>query len=144
MRGTALASSQRTRSFAPGAARLVAAALGLGISSFSGEARATDVRLVGFASATPSLPFVTLRTDEVANYDIFTSGTLRIEYWFFPTPFTGALQFGYKTAETTLGQTVPLGLPPDGYYCPSFQRSRAGWRGIGSTSSAAGSARTST
>jgi PKD repeat protein len=100
------------------------------------KAEATDVRLFGSVSAVPCLSgnCITLNADEVANLDfLFTSGTLRLEYWFFPIAYNGEAQIGYKTAEATLGQlsagfsffnvaqTVPFLLPPDGFYCPSFQ-----------------------
>lgn len=110
----------------------IAAALLLAVAP--AESEATDVRLLGAVSAVPFAPSqITLSAQEVANFDLlFTSGTLRLEYWFFPSPFTGASQFGFKTAETTLGQllpgfsffnvsrTVPFVLPPDGFYCPSL------------------------
>lgn len=98
------------------------------------RASATDVRLVGPVAASPGFTIgqVTLQASEVANFDFFTSGTLRLEYWFFSTPYSGYPQFGYKVAQATLGQlypgysffnvsqTVPIIPPPDGYYCPAF------------------------
>jgi PKD repeat protein len=98
-------------------------------------ANATDVRLLGFASwnIPPSLTVARLTVDEVANVDIFTSGTLYLELWAFDTPYNGNAQFGYHVADDLLGQlspffsffdvddTVPLlTLPPPGVYCPSI------------------------
>jgi len=71
---------------------------------------------------------------EVASFDqFFYSGTLRLEYWFFPLPFTGTFQIGVRSSVATLGQlpplysffnvdlTAPFALPSNGYWCPSLQ-----------------------
>lgn len=76
---------------------------------------------------------VTIQVAEIANFDLLTSGTLRLEYWVFSVPYSGLSQSGYKLADVRLGElspgysffdvyeTVPLSLPPDGYWCPSLQ-----------------------
>lgn len=102
----------------------------------TGSAQATDIRMFGPFSATPNSSATTVRmtVGEVANFDpFFYSGTLRLEYWFFPFPFTGAYQNGWRSAVATLGQLNPgysffnvdqtaiFALPPNGYWCPSLQ-----------------------
>ena len=64
------------------AASLVSAALTFGALSPAG---ATDVRLFGFVAVDPCLfsPCATITADEVANVDLFQSGTLRLEDWCF-------------------------------------------------------------
>jgi len=99
------------------------------------DASASDVRLVGSVSVTPSTVglYVTIAADRVENDDLFGySGTLRLENWAFSSPFTGSFQTGYQMATATLGQlnagyyfssisqTVPVVLPPYGFYCPSL------------------------
>lgn len=98
-------------------------------------AAASLVDLSGFVSVVPNASgtLVTISADRVDNLDAFGfSGTLRLEYWAFSSPFTGAYQFGYEMATVTLGQLtagfyfgpiyerVPLFPPPYDYYCPSL------------------------
>lgn len=99
-------------------------------------AHATDVRMFGPFAATPNFSgtAVRLTVGEIANFDrYFYSGTLRLEYWFFPFPFTGQYQSGWRSSIATLGQLAPLysfvnvdqtvafSVPPNGYWCPSLQ-----------------------
>jgi hypothetical protein len=100
----------------------------------AGKASATDVRLDGQTAATPNAPATTvlLEATDVTNYSPWLSGSLRFEYWFFNTPYTGNPQVGWILGlapigqmvaygyEPYIGQTVPLALPPYGYYCPTF------------------------
>jgi hypothetical protein len=101
----------------------------------TGSAQATDIRMFGPFSATPNGSATTVRmmVGEIGNFDpIFYSGTLRLEYWFFPLPFTGLYQIGWQSSIATLGQlnpgysffnvdqTAPFLLPPNGYWCPSL------------------------
>lgn len=99
------------------------------------SASASNVDVSGLVTVTPnaSATLVTITADRIDNYDLFgQSGTLRLEYWAFPLPFDGSHQLGYELAVATLGQlsagyyfygiaeTVPLTLPPYGFYCPSL------------------------
>jgi hypothetical protein len=76
---------------------------------------------------------VELFVDSIRNDSSSTTGTLRIELWFFDSPFTGSAQSGYRMASyqigTNNGQLQPgstfvnisatrdfLNHPPAGYY----------------------------
>jgi hypothetical protein len=112
----------------------------LGLAAFllvlaPAPAAASLVDMSGFVSTVPNASgtSVTISVDRVDNFDAFgISGTLRLEYWAFPSPFTGALQLGYEMAIVTLGQlnagfyfgpilqTAPLFHPSYDFYCPSL------------------------
>lgn len=93
------------------------------------RADAANVRFIGSGGYVVSGNAVTLIANEVANLDTTGySGTLRLELWALPSPYSGVAQNGYKLAEYKLGQLVagyqfsninsgPLPLlatPPDG------------------------------
>lgn len=104
------------------------------VSAFSFEtvAVASNVQFVGTAGYSVSGSTVVLTADEIANFDTSGfSGTLRLELWALPSPYTGTALSGYKLAESTLGQlsagfnysnvnsgAIPYLSPPDGtwYY----------------------------
>lgn len=118
-------------------ARIVLLALVVSVVGLEVPVHATDIRMFAPVSTTPGFdafgPVVTLQVAEIANFDFVRSGTLRLEYWAFASPYTGSSQTGYKLAEVRLGtlsagysffdvrETLPLALPPDGFYCPSLQ-----------------------
>lgn len=94
---------------------------------------ASRLDVSGPVSVIPGGSLVTMSVDRIDNLELFgVSGSLRLEYWAFPSPFTGAFQSGYEIATANLGQleagyyfydvseTVPAILPPFGFYCPSL------------------------
>jgi hypothetical protein len=64
------------------------------------------VAFVGSGAYTYAGSTAVLSADEVANFDPVgnLSGTLKLELWAAPAPYTGAYQSGYKLAEYRLGQ----------------------------------------
>ena len=68
---------------------------------------ASNVQFVGNVGYSYAGNLATLTADQVANFSSSgISGTLRLELWAFPTPYTGSAQTGYKLAQYTLGQLV--------------------------------------
>lgn len=83
---------------------LLYAAFSLGLAPK--EARASNVQYVGSVTYAYLGNVATLTAAEVGNFDLFGfSGTLKMELWAFPIPYTGS-QSGYKLAEYKLGQLV--------------------------------------
>lgn len=75
------------------------------------EARASNVQFVGNVEYSYIGNAAVLTADRVQNFDSFGySGTLHLELWAFPNPFTGSFQLGYKLAQYSLGQLTA------GYY----------------------------
>ncbi len=71
------------------------------------KAEASDVEFVGNVGYSYLGNTAVLTANEVANFTSSGfSGTLRLELWAFPAPYTGAAQIGYKLAEYTLGQLI--------------------------------------
>src|SRR5215831_5723667 len=69
------------------------------------QAVVTDVRFVGNVGYTYVGSTAALTADKVQNFSVGGfSGTLRMELWAFPSPFTGSFQLGFKLAQYTLGQ----------------------------------------
>ena len=82
---------------------LLCAATSLGFASR--DARASDVEFVGTGSYSFVGNTAILSADQVQNFDFFGySGTLHMELWAFPVPYSGSFQFGYKLAQHSLGQ----------------------------------------
>lgn len=96
-----------------GSAKLFAAVTlffvgGLGVSA---PAVASDVQFVGNVAYTYVGNVATLTADRVQNFDSFGySGTLHMELWALPAPYSGSFTTGYKLAQYTLGQLTA------GYY----------------------------
>ena len=75
---------------------------------------ATDVVLIGSAQFQVSGSSVVLSVPEISNLSSSgTSGTLRIELWAFPSPYTAGSQMGYQLATYVVGI-----LAPDYYFAP--------------------------
>jgi len=71
--------------------------------SFDTAAVASNVQIVGTARYSVAGSTVVLTADEIANFDSSGfSGTLRLELWALPSPYTGTTLLGYKLAEYTL------------------------------------------
>lgn len=95
---------------------------------FAQVARATSISLSGTYSYQYSGQYVVMTADRVTNNEFGgRSGTLRMELWAFPSPYTGASQTGYQLATYTLGELyggeyfydissgwVPVYYPPSG------------------------------
>lgn len=99
----------------------------------------------GLVTVTPyaSDTSVEIYVETITNYDFFgVSGTIRLEYWAFPTPYVGLPLFGYKLAEATVGQlsagfefrsvtrNTSFSLPVYDFYYPSLVLSEftvSGW-----------------
>ncbi len=93
---------------------------------------AQGVRFVGQVSYSYLGSLATLKADQVANQRSGGfSGTLQMELWAFPSPYSGLATIGYKLAVYRLGQlnagfsyfnvnsgAIPYGSPPNGtwYY----------------------------
>jgi hypothetical protein len=68
-------------------------------------ANASNVQFVGNVTYSFVGNVATLTANQVQNFDQFGySGTLHLELWAFPTPYSGSLQFGFKMAQYSLGQ----------------------------------------
>jgi hypothetical protein len=68
-------------------------------------ASAATVRFVGVANYTFDGNVAVLTADQVQNFrPVGISGTLYLELWAFPSPYSGSLQFGFKMAQYWLGQ----------------------------------------
>ncbi len=94
----------------------------------AGDVRAANVQFVGSVSYTYVGSTAVLTANRVENFtNGGTSGTLRMELWAFPAPFTGSVQVGYRLATHSLGQlagnfyyfnissgTIAFGYPPNG------------------------------
>ena len=84
---------------------LLCAVTSAGLTSHS--ANASNVQFVGNTSYVYLGNVATLKADQVGNFSPSGfSGTLKLELWAFPAPFTGSFQLGYKLAQYTLGQLV--------------------------------------
>lgn len=69
------------------------------------SAKASNVRFVGTAGYSYVGNLADLTASKVQNFDFFGySGTLHLELWALPAPYSGGTFTGYKLAEYTLGQ----------------------------------------
>jgi hypothetical protein len=88
-----------------------------------------DAKFVGNVTYTYVGGTAVLTVAQVENISSVSTGTLRLELWALPGPYTGAAVNGYKLAEYTLGVLVPgfsffnvnsgdiaFTAPPDGTY----------------------------
>jgi hypothetical protein len=94
------------------------------------NSEAASVQFIGYAGYSYVGDVAVLTANEVANFSPSgsVSGTLRLELWAFPAPWTsGSSETGYKLAEYTLGQLlggfnfpnissgdIPFTPPPNG------------------------------
>lgn len=107
---------------------LLALTLALGVLAPI-SAKASNVQFVGNVAYSYVGNTAVLTANEVANFDPagFFSGTLRLELWALPAPYSGSFTPGYKLAEYTLGQlnggfhfssinsgSIPFLDPPNG------------------------------
>jgi len=72
----------------------------------AGPAKSTNVQFVGATAYNCAGGFGVLSADQVANFDPYYSGTLHMELWAFPTPYSGNFSLGYKLAQHSLGQLI--------------------------------------
>jgi hypothetical protein len=80
-------------------------------------AHASNVQFVGGVTYTYLGNTAVLTANKVENFDPLgsgISGTLHLELWAFPTPYTGSFSLGYKLAQYSLGQLLA------GYYFPNI------------------------
>jgi hypothetical protein len=94
----------------------------------SGQALASDVRLIGGVGYSYTGNTVTLTAGAIQNLSAGTTGTLRLELWALPAPYAGGSFTGYKLAEYSPGflnggyefnnisVSVPFSYPPNGTY----------------------------
>ena len=74
-------------------------------SAWPSTSTATNVQFVGGVAYDYVGNVVTLTADRVENFTAgVTSGTLRMEWWAFESPYDGSAQTGYKLAQYSLGQ----------------------------------------
>src|SRR6266511_4756394 len=107
---------------------LIATAVFAAAVSLSSTTEASDVRLQGPVTWSCFGGAGVITANRVSNYDLFGySGTLLLELWAFPSPFTGNLSIGFKLAQFSLDQlnagyylsgitsgTIPCFPPPNG------------------------------
>ena len=68
-------------------------------------ASAATPQFVGVATYTFDGNVAVLTANQVQNFRAFgISGTLHLELWAFPSPYSGSLQFGFKMAQYSLGE----------------------------------------
>lgn len=84
--------------------RFLQVILAVGVLLGATQAAASDVRFVGAVAYAVENDLVELGAERIENFTTFagSSGTLKMELWAFPFPYTGD-QVGYKTSETVLG-----------------------------------------
>jgi len=71
----------------------------------STDSRASNVQFVGMSTYSCFGGVGVLTADQVSNFDYYGySGTLHLELWALPSPYSGNLTVGYKLAQHSLGQ----------------------------------------
>jgi hypothetical protein len=103
------------------------------IAGSASHAVANSVQFVGNVGYSNTVNFAILNADQIRNSGAVASGSLRLELWATPAPFSGSMASGYMLAQYPLGPLaagaslngvtsgmIPYTLPPGGLWYVSM------------------------